>query len=200
LDKGFLNTGIERVRADVVGFKEVGGFHRSKIEVIAVEVKNWQWKYTKANIDQAKRASVFAHKCYLAAPRKFSPDEIESAVEKDIGLFEIRNRKKLIEILPAPIANPDEHKITSLLNHLHYYKCSICDCLINSKLLEVRGFYVYNKYTEDEYDWKWQFICSTCLKRIRERLGVARKEDTAELWEEIYQIRKQIKKLSAPSG
>jgi polyhydroxyalkanoate synthesis regulator phasin len=196
LRNGFLNKGIERIRADVIGFKEIGGYHRTKIEVIAVEVKDWQWKYTKANIDQARRASIFAHKCYLAAPRKFKPDEIQSAVEKGVGLFEIKNRKKLIDVLPAPSLNPDEHNVMRLLTGFRFFRCSICDCLINEGLLKSgSGFYVYDEFTKEKYKWKWQIICPTCVKRIPKKLDVVKKKEIDEVWDEIDRIKEQIKRI-----
>ena len=101
LREGFLSMGIGGVQADVVGFKDVGTFRQPKLEIIAVEVKPDLPNYRQRHIDQAKRCSFYAHKCFFAAPRELKPKEIEIAVNSGIGLFQIdveNKRLKQVEI------------------------------------------------------------------------------------------------------
>ena len=129
LKKGFTNVGIRGIIPDVIGIKEVGNRYEPKIEIIAVEVKEEQPIYREREMDQAKRASMFVHKVFLAAPREFKPEEIELAVEKRIGLFEINQKsKKLKLVLPSPLFEPQEIKVIELMRKLEFFKCTICNC------------------------------------------------------------------------
>lgn len=196
----FLNLGIGGTRADVIGIKETGYYSQSKIEVIAVEVKNWQQNYTLGNMDQARRASELAHKCYLAAPRKFKPEEIEAAVEKGIGLFEIiKAKKKIKEVLPSSLQNPAENKVRYLLGKLGYYKCALCGCYLSGGFTG-RGFRSYVWLTKNRGVRKWLFLCSICKKKIQEISKNYADEWGDYLMNEISSLKKELKKYANSWG
>ena len=87
--KGFVNIGLGGIIPDVIGIKDVGSRYEPKIEIIAVEVKEDLPNYKERHMDQVRRASIFAHKVFLAAPREFKSEEVELAVKERIGLFEL---------------------------------------------------------------------------------------------------------------
>ncbi len=191
----FINMGVGGIIADVIGIKEIGrDWANTNIEVIAVEVKNWKWTYQLRDMDQAKRYSLFAHKCYLATPKEFSSKEIQNAVERGVGLFQIIGRRKLKEILPSQQNNPDEYSLNKLLNKLDYYRCTLCRCLVNySQIPKWSGFYSFNTFGVENKK-KWRFVCEKCKKRLPSILNVATRRDIDSIYEEIDALRKQIKK------
>jgi hypothetical protein len=64
-----------KVRGDVAGVKNVGNKYFDDIEIAVVEVKDKP--ISLRHIQQAHGYSLFAHKCYLAAPFRIS-DELKS--------------------------------------------------------------------------------------------------------------------------
>jgi len=188
---GFIDTGIAGLRSDVIGIKDFKGWYEPKLELIAVEVKDWQDNYTAREMDQAKRASKYAHKSYLAAPREFKDKELGLAVNKGIGLFEIVKRKTLKERIPSPLSSPEDGDLLDILAQLGYYRCSICRCYLNYKFTRKGNrFYSRNKLEEGRERLRWRFICDVCQKNLRNILGVPNKTDLNYLWNEIETTRK----------
>jgi len=81
LREGFINIGLGGIIPDVIGIKDIGNQYAPKLEIITVEVKEDLPNYRERHMDQVRRAAVFAHKVFLAAPRKFTPEEVGLAVE-----------------------------------------------------------------------------------------------------------------------
>jgi hypothetical protein len=197
LSSGFIDTGIAGARADVIGIKDFKGYYEPKLELIAVEVKDWQDNYTAREMDQAKRASKFAHKCYLAAPRQFKDKELRLAVDKGIGLFEIVERRALKERLPSPSGNPEDGEVLEILAMLGYYRCSICRCYLNTYFIPKGSwFYPHNKLAEGREKNRWRFICAACRERLPKILGIPSQADLKYLWNEIEITRKARRLLN----
>ncbi|MDP2649344.1 MAG: hypothetical protein Q8P10_00715, partial [bacterium] len=162
LREGFLTMGIGGVLADVIGFKDVGTVYQPKLEVIAVEVKPHFPNYRQRHIDQAKRASFYAHKCFFAAPREFKPEEIEVAVNSGIGLFQIDvKNKRLKQVAPPQPMYPHETDVVRLMGRLNYFKCTICDCYWNGEFAPI-GYRAQNYFSRKVSNKFYKFICSTC--------------------------------------
>ncbi len=188
---GFIDTGIAGARADVIGIKDFKGYYEPKLELVAVEVKDWQDNYTAREMDQTKRASKFAHKCYLAVPRTFKDKEVTKAVETGIGLFEIVKRKTLRERLPSPSGNPEDSAVLEILAQLGYYRCATCGCYLNTRFIpKGNGFYPHNKLAEGREMKRWRFICEVCQKKLPKILGITSQTDLNYLWNEIETTRK----------
>lgn len=195
LKKGFTNIGIGGIIPDVIGIKEVGNRYEPKIEIIAVEVKEEQPIYREREMDQAKRASMFAHKVFLAAPREFKPEEIELAVEKRIGLFEINQKsKKLKLVLPSPFFEPQEIKVIELMRKLEFFKCTICNCYWNKNLLKFTGYRPLHTFSSGKTTKFVKFICEKCASKIYELLSKDLKEKFLEEWK-FKRIAKRLEKI-----
>ncbi len=200
LRSGFIDTGIAGARADVIGIKDFKGYYEPKLELIAVEVKDSQDNYTAREMDQAKRASKFAHKCYLAGPRQFKDKELRLAVDKGIGLFEIVNRRTLRERLPSPSGNPEDGDVLDMLAQLGYYRCSMCRCYLNTRFIpKGNGYYPHNKLAEGREKNRWRFICELCQKKLPKILGIPSQADLNYLWNEIDITRKARRLLKTKS-
>lgn len=182
LKEGFLCMGIGDVQADVIGFKDVGTFRQPKLEIIAVEVKPDLPNYRQRHIDQAKRTSLYAHKCFFAAPREFEAKEIEIAVNSGIGLFQIDTKnKKLKQVAPSREMNPDETKIIHLMNNLGYYKCAICNCCWNREFAP-SGYRPHHYFSSKKSNEFYKFICDKCIQRIFKQLSPRLREEYTEEW------------------
>jgi len=191
LKAGFLCMGIGGVQADVIGFKDVGTARQSKLEIIAVEVKPNLPNYRQRHIDQAKRASFYAHKCFFAAPREFKPKEIEIAVNSGIGLFQIDvENEKLKQVAPSVETNPDEINVIRLMDRLGYYKCAICECYWNREFAPT-GYRPKNYFSQKSQIRFYKFICKTCLQKIFKMLSPELRKRYAEEWKIKRLIRKQ---------
>ncbi len=166
LQEGFISMGIGGIQADVIGFKDTGTFRQPKLEVIAVEVKPLFENYRQREIDQAKRASLYAHKCFFAAPREFKSEEIEKAVKSGIGLFQIKNRKIKL-IAPAVLQNPEETNVIRLMDRLGYFKCTICDCYWNRSHTKYANYYPRNYFFSKKSQKNFsKFICEVCKDKL----------------------------------
>jgi len=167
LREGFLSIGISPILADVIGFKNIslkgiGMPLQPKLEIIAVEVKPDLPNYHQRHIDQAKRYSLYAHKCFLAAPREFKPAEIQIAVNSGVGLFQIDiKNKELKQVVPAKPMEPDEMNVSRLMDRLGYLKCTICNCYWNKEFVSssYRPRHLFSKKFSVEF---YGFICDTC--------------------------------------
>lgn len=200
LRPGFIDTGIFGARADIIGIKDFKGYYQPKMELIAVEVKDLQENYTAREMDQSKRASKFAHKCYLAVPREFKDKEITKAVETGIGLFEIVRRRTLKERLPSPSGNPEDSDVLEILAQLGYYRCSICDCYVNGGLIpKGHGFYPHNMLAKGREMQRWRFICNVCKEKLPKILGIPRQTDLNYVWDEIESAKKKTRELKTKS-
>lgn len=180
LSRGFLCMGIGGVQADVIGFKDVGMRRQPKLEIIAVEVKQELPNYRQRHIDQAKRASIYAHKCFFAGPREFKPKEIEIAVKSGIGLFQIdAKNKKLKQVAPPVEMHPDEINILRLMERLQYFKCAICECFWNREFTPI-GYRPKNYFSRKFSTKLYKFICNTCAKQLFRMLSPSLKEKYTE--------------------
>jgi hypothetical protein len=189
--KGFIDTGISGARADVIGIKDFKGYYEPKLELVAVEVKDWQDNYTTREMDQTKRASMFAHKCYLAVPRVFKDNEVARAVKTGVGLYEIVDRRALNERLPSPSGNPEDSALLEILAQLGYYRCSTCGCYLNTHFIpKGNGFQPHNKLAEGRQMTRWRFICEVCQKKLPKILGIPSQTDLNYLWNEIETTRR----------
>jgi hypothetical protein len=167
LKKGFINIGLGGIIADVIGIKDIGNQYEPQIEVIAVEVKEKLPNYRERHMDQVKRASTFAHKVYLAAPRKFEPEEVELAIEEKIGLFELDPvRKKLKLIVPSPSFKPSDSKVVELMQRLGFVKCSVCNCYWNKNLISITSYRPTHVFSQTHKQKFVKFICTTCAKNL----------------------------------
>lgn len=201
LIKGFLSMGIGGIQADVIGFKDIGTARFPKLEVIAVEVKPDLPNYRQKDIDQAKRASLYAHKCFFAAPREFKSKEIEIAVNSGVGLFQIDMRnKRLKQITPSVSLNPDEAKVVRLMDRLGYYKCAICDCYWNRRMVPI-GYRPKHYFSSKKSFRFYKFICSICAQKIFKSLSQEFKKryveerKTKRLIKKQEAIEKQLKNI-----
>lgn len=191
LSRGFLCMGIGGVQADVIGFKDVGMRRQPKLEIIAVEVKQELPNYRQRHIDQAKRASIYAHKCFFAGPREFKPKEIEIAVKSGIGLFQIDTKnKKLKQVAPPVEMHPDEINILRLMERLQYFKCAICECFWNREFTPT-GYRPQNYFSKKSSTKLSKFICDTCARQLFKMLSPRLKKKYAE--ETVRLIKKQKK-------
>lgn len=191
LREGFLSMGIRGIQADVIGFKDVGTFYQPKLEIIAVEVKPDLPNYRQRHIDQAKRASLYAHKCFFAAPREFRPEEIEIAVNSGIGLFQIDvEKRKVKQITPSVPMNPDEKNVVHLMARLWYFKCAICNGYWNGKFVPI-GYRPLNYFSKKSHVKFFKFICSACSQKIFKMLSPELRKRYAEEWKTKRLIRKQ---------
>lgn len=200
LREGFLSMGIRGVQADVIGFKDVSvkgiGMHlQPKLEIIAVEVKPDLPIYRQRHIDQAKRASMYAHKCFFAAPREFKPEEIQIAVNIGVGVFQIDvENKKLKQVAPARQMEPDETNVLSLMDRLGYIKCTICNCYWNKKFIS--SSYRPKHYFSEKSSMKFYgFICDICAQRLFKMVSPEIRRKYLEEWKTKRLIRGQIQDL-----
>lgn len=195
LKEGFLSMGIGGVQADVIGFKDVGRFRQPKLEIIAVEVKPDLPNYRQREIDQAKRASLYAHKCFFAAPREFKSREIEIAVKSGIGLFQIDvENKKLKQVAPPVPMNPEEITVIRLMDRLGYFKCAICDCYWNRAFVPI-GYRAKNYFSKKEQSKFYKFICDDCAQKLFKMVSPEIKKRHLEEWKTKRLIREQIQDL-----
>ena len=193
LKEGFLSMGIGGIQADVIGFKDVGTARFPKLEVIAVEVKPDLPNYRQRHIDQAKRAALYAHKCFFAAPREFKAKEIEIAVNSGVGLFQIDvDNKKLKQITPSVPFDPDEAKVVRLMDRLGYFKCAICDCYWNRRAVPT-GYRPKHYFSSKKSVRFYKFICGVCAQKIFKSLSPEFKMRYTEEWK----IKRIIKRQEA---
>jgi hypothetical protein len=132
---GFIGAGLVKTAgtkgliADILALRQdVDPYGFTRLEIWAVEVKPELPKYKLYHMNQAKGASLFAHRIYLAAPRKFTQQEKETALELKIGLFYYDTANAdLQEVVPSPINTPDSKHTFRVLVNLGYRLCSICN-------------------------------------------------------------------------
>jgi len=195
LQKGFITMGIGGIQADVIGVKDIGNYFQPKIEIIGVEVKPNLPNYRQRHMDQSRRASSYAHKCFLAAPREFKPEEIELAVKVGIGLFEINlDRKRLKLVLPSPDMSPDETKILRLMRALDFYRCAICGCYWNRQFAGI-GYRSVHYFSEGDTIRFYKYICDRCIGKILISLTRPLKNIFTEDWK-TRRLENKIKKIN----
>jgi len=184
----FQKTGPKYVGyADVLGIRDVGGRLCGDIEVTAVEVKTSRYTLAKS-LGQALGYSLFAHKCYLAIPmrysKKYSPEDKEMATHLGVGLIEIRTGQ-CTEILTSPHHQPINSLLLKALDYVGYGRCSICGTLIKvkeawTKDLKYAGdtegtmFYYIKKITDRPVTFSRQkeptrfvYICHDCVRKLK---------------------------------
>jgi hypothetical protein len=197
LREGFINIGMGGIIPDVIGIKNIGNQYEPKIEIITIEVKEDLPNYRERHMDQVRRASIFAHKVFLAAPREFEPKEVELAVREKVGLFELNpETKRLKLIVPSPPYNPSESKVVELMRRLEFFKCCICNCYWNKNLLNITGYrpsHVFSKNKEYKFV---KFICEKCAEKLYDLHFKDMKKKFAEEWK-MKKIKNQVDKVGA---
>ena len=169
LKEGFINIGLGGIIPDVIGIKDIGNQYEPRIEIITVEVKEDLPNYRERHMDQVRRSSLFAHKVFLAAPREFTPEEVELAVKERIGLFELNpDTRKLKLIVPSPQFNPSESKIIELMRRLEFFKCGVCNCYWNKNLISITGYRPTHVFSKDIRSKFVKFICEKCSNKLFE--------------------------------
>lgn len=127
-ERWYVRTGIKKLRADVIGLKNVGNEFLDSLEIVVVEVKDKD-RIAFRDIQQAYGYSTFAHRVYLATTALPNEEDKASAVRMGIGLLHI-TMEDVEEILSAGTMRPDEAEMLSLLNSLWVVKCTICGCYV----------------------------------------------------------------------
>ncbi len=197
---GFVNIGLGGVIADVIGIKDIGNKYEPQIEVIAVEVKENYPNYRLRHMDQVRRAADFAHKVFLAAPREFTPEEVELAVEERIGLFELDPQKmKLKLIVPSPSFRPSESKIIELMRRLEFFKCSVCNCYWNKNLINIDGYRPTHVFSGDKKIKFIKFVCEKCSDKLYDLHFRDLTKRFAEEWK-FKRLGKKLESLKSKSG
>jgi hypothetical protein len=200
--QGFINIGLGGVIPDVIGIKDVGSRFEPEVEIIAVEVKEKLPNYRSRHMDQARRASLFAHKVFLAAPREFTPEEVELAVKEKVGLFELQldhKRGKLKLIVPSPVFEPSESKVVEIMRRLEFYKCSICRCYWNKNLVNSSGYgsmHVFSKWEKPKFV---SFICERCSDKMYQLHSKELRNRFAEEWK-FKRLNKKLSRLGSFRG
>lgn len=196
LRDGFINIGSGGIITDVVGIKDIGNRYEPRIEIIAVEVKENLPNYRERHMDQAKRASVFAHKVFLAVPREFKPEEVELAVKERIGLFELNTEtRKLKLIVPSPTFEPSDGKVVQLMRRLEFFKCSVCGCYWNENLVNITRYsptHVFSKKIKSKF---FMFICEKCSAKLYDFHFTSLKTEFVEEWK-FKRSNKKIEKIN----
>jgi len=124
----YVRTGIKKLRADVIGVKNVGNEFVDNLEILAVEVKDKDHIAFK-DLQQAYGYSTFAHRVYLATTASPTEEDKATALRMGIGLIHIDGRD-LKEVLSPTFKQPDEAEMLKLLNSLWIVKCSMCNCYV----------------------------------------------------------------------
>lgn len=197
LKEGFINIGLGGIIPDVIGIKDIGNRYEPKIEIITVEVKEDLPNYRERHMDQVRRASVFAHKVFLAAPREFRPEEVELAVKERIGLFELNpDTRRLKLIVPSPPFEPAESKIIELMRRLEFYKCSVCNCYWNKNLLDITGYRPTHVFSKDKKEKFVKFICEKCADKLYSLYYKDLRNKFAEEWK-LKRLNKRVDKVNS---
>ncbi|MCX5867061.1 MAG: hypothetical protein NT009_06185 [Proteobacteria bacterium] len=196
LKAGFINIGIGGIIADVIGIKDIGNHFEPKIEIIAIEVKENLPNYRERHMDQVRRASVFAHKVFLAAPREFKPEEVELAVKERVGLFELNpEKRKLKLIVPSPPFEPSESKIIELMRRLDFFKCTVCNCYWNKNLITIDGYRSTHVFSNNIKPLRFnKFICDKCSSKLFKLHSKDLSNKFAEEWK-VKRINKKTEKI-----
>ena len=146
----YVKAGIAKLKADVIGIRNVGNEFVDNIEILTVEVKD-KPRIAFRDIEQAYGYSTFSHKVYLATTAEPSEDDKATASRMGVGLIKI-GETNLREILSASLKQPDEATMLRLLNSLWIVRCTICGC------------YVFKWDTIGDLDGKSYLVC----KRARQ--------------------------------
>lgn len=169
----FINTGLNDIRADVIGLKEVREGREPVLKLIAVEVKPEVRKVIRGIIDQAWRSNIYAHECYLAIPREFTGKDRDLAISRGIGLIKIKRESKKIEIvLPSSEFNPNVNLTAKVLHGLGYDKCAVCGFYINrfDQEQKYKRFRAGSQIAESS--WRPErYICEKCQEALFGDLG-----------------------------
>lgn len=164
----FINTGLNDIRADVIGLKEVWEGREPVLKLIAVEVKPEVRKVIRGIIDQAWRSNIYAHECYLAIPREFTGKDRDLAISRGIGLIKIKRESKKIEIvLPSSEFNPNVNLTAKVLHGLGYDKCAVCGFYINrfDQEQKYKRFRAGSQIAESS--WRPErYICEKCQEAL----------------------------------
>jgi len=216
--KGFLKAGIggetEGLISDIIAIDRPKGFwHNKDIEIIAIEVKPIFEHYKTIHLQQAKSAAIFAHRCYFAAPRKFTDSEKELATKVGVGLLSYDSNKNKVDIvIPAPRNNPDRSFVEHLLYNFEFRKCVICGGWWNykffkeTKLPSTCSYSAIHKLLGDKSDKKFTvYLCDRCINKIglllRKRFPEIRKFDSnskkiIKLQKTVYTLQREISSLN----
>jgi len=201
--RGFINIGLGGIIPDVIGIRNIGNRFEPRIEIIAVEVKENLPNYRRRHMDQVRRAAVFAHKVFLAAPREFSAEEVELAVDERIGLFEINPIKRRLKlIVPSPLCEPSESKIIELMSRLEFFKCSVCNCYWNKNLINITRYRPRHVFSQKQSIEFVGFICEKCASKLYGLHATELRNKFAEEWKfkklnrRLEILKSKIKKLA----
>ena len=127
-ERWYVKTGIRKLRADVIGIKNVGNELIDAIEIVAVEVKDKKTIAFK-DMQQTYGYSTFAHKVYLATTAEPTEEDKATAMRMGIGLVHI-TKGDINELLSPSLMHPDEAEMLNLLNSLWIVKCTLCNCYV----------------------------------------------------------------------
>jgi len=127
-ERWYVKTGIQNLRADVIGVRNVGNRFIDRIEIHAVEVKD-EKRVTFRDLQQTYGYSTFAHRVSLATTAELAEEDKATASRMGIGLVRLIGRRAR-EVLSPGIMRPNEAEMLKLLNRLWIIRCSICNCFV----------------------------------------------------------------------
>jgi hypothetical protein len=196
--------------ADVIGLKHIGSNRSNAFEVLVVEVKRSIGSFGK-KVGEALGYSLFAHRCYLAAPVNFTAYHRHFAAQLGVGLLQIRG-KACYEVVTAVSRNPNEHQMLDLLESMKLTRCSLCGALAKSP----KGGVAQRAALAARKDIPWVLhrtldksgklcLCAECVKGLY-RLGRKDEETiqalrsltrSGKIWKLFKELRKFARDLHA---
>lgn len=125
----FKSRGSGKLIVDVYGLKADKDIFSRRVEGIAVEVKRAETHTSLRYIAQAAQYSRFAHRCYLAQPRRdFDSETKVEAARHGVGLLVI-GKSKVKVVAESNLFSPYPETFQFFLNHsLRIDRCAVCGC------------------------------------------------------------------------
>ena len=174
--KGYMTEGLQpdgkdtfdftrlgrRAQADVIGIKDIGTKYSNEIEIVAVEVKDRKSAKVR-HMTQALGYSIFAHRCYLAMPAKFTEEDKSYARKIGVGLLRIV-RSQVEEVLPAELKIPNETMMMWFLRRSPWIvRCMLCGCWKHLHETNLHRHTVKNAFGNE----KTRYICPECQDLLK---------------------------------